>query len=98
MRITKLDIDHFDNITMETGVLCIVRPFRAKIFRAQGLPPGRHDNQELEQVLNTLCFKKREGVWYFKLPDEEAIGEMCRILDEMAVPHVILEPDITALN
>lgn len=96
MKIKQIDfkmIYEFENESLSR--LCFFKPHPSRLYRVVGLPDVGNMCTELDQVLNTLCILKRNGIWYFKADAEMDIME---ILLEMDIDHLFIEPDEAAWN
>ena len=76
-------------------VLVFIWPLGSKLSRVYKLPEGYlpSKEQELDQVLNTLCRAKHDGVWYFDLRDKETEKEIDDILGLMGIVNIHVKLD-----
>lgn len=96
MKIKQIDfkmIKEFENVSLSR--LCFFKPHPSRLYRVVGLPDVGNMCTELDQVLNTLCILKKDGVWYFKA---EAETDLLEILYAMDIDHLFIEPDEAAWN
>ncbi len=79
-----------------------IRPIGSALYRVFFAPTYRVDevgnthsidNTELVQVLNTICTRFLNGVWYFRFTDDAVREEIAGIFIEMECPHLFVEPD-----
>lgn len=100
MKITKLNFS-------PTGVLqelaehrlMLIRVLNSKLFRVPRLPEIGEKKKELEEVLNSICTIKRNGVWYIRIKTkEEQLDVIGQTFAHMGIPFLFAEPDETQLN
>lgn len=91
-------IETCKELSMEA--LCFFRPLNAKLYRVVGLPDMEDTAKltELDQVVNTLCVCKKDGVWYFNIVDDEAFADIGMTLDYMNIPFFFITPDEASCN
>jgi len=92
--VKKLDYSYLEGMEdtikeMQRDGVVFVRPTHGKLFRVFGAP----DNEEVRQVLTTLCTRYHKDVWYFRMPDHETRQQICATLFMMDVEQIVLEPD-----
>ncbi len=93
MKIKKLNFSNayiFD--IPDEDILCFMKPLQGKLYRIK-IPEIKspEKKKELIQVLNTLCVRLHNNIWYFKIPDEETEKDIQAIFVEMGYyPLLIL--------
>lgn len=97
MKIHKLNFDFRDGFREALLEVCkrdivFIRPFGAKLFRVYATPLD--STTELVQVLNTLCTRYSNGVWYFRILDVD----ICDTLHHMGFDNLVVEPEESQLN
>lgn len=72
------------------------RPFGSKLHRVKNVPLNfpAEKQQEIIEVLNTLCLTKHKNIWYFKISDRETEDQIGDIFYHMEVSCLMLEPQI----
>lgn len=75
--------------------ICLLNFFNSKSFRICKLPEQTKNKEELIQVLNTICARYRNNVWYF---NKDAVQDLSEILLEMDQMPLIIEPDKSFYN
>lgn len=93
MNIKTLNVQMVDEYReMSMYILCLFRPLHAKLFRVITLPYC-DDMVSLENVLDMLCVRKKDGIWYFKATDADWLEDFLRIVDLMGVVGTSVETD-----
>lgn len=99
MKIKSLNFQMIEsNKELSMVALCFFKLLNSKLHRVVGLPEVGDKVTELDQVLNTLCLRKKDGIWYFRFTDQEAEMQIMEIMLEMDIPHLVCEPDETWCN
>lgn len=86
MRIRKLNFAKAKRFDIP-DMLVFIKPLGSKLHRVFKLPELEEPDKsiELSQVLNTICTKKHQDVWYFAIQNPE---------DEQIITDTILLMDI----
>lgn len=81
---------------LKDDFVCI-RLFGSKFYRCPQIPAYIKENKEkhteVVQVLNTLCNKKINGIWYFKFEDDDEKEDFLQTLLHMDMEPMMGEPD-----
>lgn len=79
-------------------LVCFIQLPYSKLFRVITLPRKHYGNQELRQVLNTLCLRYRNGVYFFRITAPEAMEDIGMTLLHMDVDCIFLQPEMMEAN
>lgn len=83
-----------------TWGIVFAKPVGSKLYRVFQLPDldlPEDDKNEIIQTLNTICSRYHNGVWYFKL-DEEDEQITANTFSEMGIVAYIMSPSKEILN
>lgn len=78
------------------NLLIFIKPFRSRLHRVYRVPTGYDPakENEISQVLTSLCLRYHKGVWYFDLRDEDVETDIQNIFCTMEVDNVYIKLDI----
>lgn len=100
MRVKKLNFQICEDLRKDDFIF--IRPYGSKLFRCPFVPDFIKDDQakhtELVQVLNTICTKAHNGVWYFKFDDADDKEDFLQTLLHMDMEPILGEPDPETYN
>lgn len=104
--ILKLDYAYLEPLKAELlklqeTMVVFIKPMNGRLFRVFNAPkievnpasPHLVDDVELIQVLNTLCVRYHNGVWYFRMRDAAEMSDIAETLHYMGLQHAFAEPD-----
>lgn len=101
MRIRKLNFAKAKRFDIP-DMLVFIKPLGSKLHRVFKLPELDDPDKsiELAQVLNTICTKKHDNVWYFAInnPEDERIVQDTILLMDIQPIMVGLDKDKSYSN